>query len=132
MVIDRAVAQRYGLNVNEIDTFLNNAFSQRQIATQYQMLNQYYSIIGLNNNYIQNPEVLKQLYVLTSNNQSIPISAFAHLKIYHCTIIGCPSKSDGNDHDCFNLANGQTGKKVHPGIGLGNSLNSDLGHWCRG
>lgn len=106
VVIDRAVAQRYGLNVNEIDTFLNNAFSQRQIATQYQMLNQYYSIIGLNSNYIQNPEVLKQLYVLTSNNQSIPISAFAHLEYTTAPLSVAHQSQMATTTIAFNLANG--------------------------
>ena len=42
VIVDREAATRYGLNAREIDTFLNDAFAQRQIATQYKMLNQYY------------------------------------------------------------------------------------------
>lgn len=106
VVIDRAAAQRYGLNVDEIDTFLNNAFSQRQIATQYQMLNQYYSIIGLNSNYTQDPEVLKQLYVLTSDNQSIPISAFAHLEYGTAPLSVAHQGQMATTTIAFNLADG--------------------------
>lgn len=106
VVIDRIAAQRYGLNVSDIDTFLNNAFSQRQIATQYQMLNQYYSILGLNERYTQDPTILNQLYVLTSNNQPVPISAFAHLEYTTAPLSVAHQSQMATTTIAFNLADG--------------------------
>ncbi|MFT4021142.1 MAG: efflux RND transporter permease subunit [Acinetobacter sp.] len=106
IVIDRTAAKRYGINVEDIDTFLNNALSQRQIATQYKMLNQYYSIIGLNSNYTQDPEILNQLYVLTSDGQSVPISAFSHLEYTTAPLSVAHQGQMATTTIAFNLADG--------------------------
>ncbi|MEB3752861.1 efflux RND transporter permease subunit [Acinetobacter sp. MD2(2019)] len=106
VVIDRDAAKRYGLNVKEIDTFLNNAFSQRQIATQYQMLNQYYAILGLDSRYTQDPAVLNQLYVLTSSNQKIAISDFTHLESTTTPLSVAHQGQMATTTIAFNLADG--------------------------
>ena len=93
VIVDREAATRYGLNAREIDTFLNDAFAQRQIATQYKMLNQYYSVIGLDSSWTQDPSVLTRLFVVTSAGKQIPVSNFAHIEYSTTTI-------------AFNLADG--------------------------
>lgn len=106
VMIDREAATRFGLNVEDIDTFLNNAFSQRQTATQYQMLNQYYTIVGLAQQYTQNPEILNQLHVLNSNNQPIAVSSFARL-VYGNTALSVAHQDQmATTTIAFNLADG--------------------------
>ncbi|MCF9046209.1 efflux RND transporter permease subunit [Acinetobacter nectaris] len=106
VIIDREAAKRYGLNVSDIDTFLNNAFSQRQIATQYRMLNQYYTILGLSSEYTQDPNVLNELHVLTSNNQAVPVSAFAHLSYGNTSLSVAHQDQMATTTIAFNLADG--------------------------
>lgn len=106
VIVDREAATRYGLNAREIDTFLNDAFAQRQIATQYKMLNQYYSVIGLDSSWTQDPSVLTRLFVVTSAGKQIPVSNFAHIE-YSTT----PLSVDHEDQTAtttiaFNLADG--------------------------
>ncbi|MEB5476302.1 efflux RND transporter permease subunit [Acinetobacter pollinis] len=106
VVIDRVAAKRYGLDVNDIDTFLNNAFSQRQIATQYKMLNQYYTILGLAPEYTADPNILNQLHVLTSNNEVVPISAFASLSYGNTSLSVAHQDQMATTTIAFNLADG--------------------------
>ena len=106
VIVDREAATRYGLNAREIDTFLNDAFAQRQIATQYKMLNQYYSVIGLDSSWTQDPSVLTRLFVVTSAGKQIPVSNFARIE-YSTT----PLSVDHEDQTAtttiaFNLADG--------------------------
>ncbi len=75
--IDRDRATRLGVDVQMLDTLLNNAFSQRQIATLYHTLNQYHVVMTLQDSYTRDPEILKQLYVINDDGDRIPLSAFA-------------------------------------------------------
>ena len=75
--IDRDRATRLGINVKAIDTLLNNAFSQRQIATLYKTLNQYHVVMSLNDSWTRDPAALQQLFVLNDSGDRIPLSAFA-------------------------------------------------------
>ncbi|MBD1551737.1 efflux RND transporter permease subunit [Pseudomonas typographi] len=78
LTVDRAAAQRLGVTVDDVDTLLNNAFSQRNVATVYRTLNQYYVVMGLASDYTQGPEVLDQLYVVSTAGAQVPLSAFTH------------------------------------------------------
>ncbi|MDI9221054.1 efflux RND transporter permease subunit [Pantoea sp. EA-12] len=75
--IDRDRAQRLGVNVQMLDTMLNNAFSQRQVATLYHTLNQYHVVMSLQSSYTRDPEILKELYVINDSGDRVPLSAFA-------------------------------------------------------
>ncbi|HEY1057528.1 MAG TPA: multidrug efflux RND transporter permease subunit [Limnobacter sp.] len=79
LVIDRDAAARLGLNVRDIDTTLNNAFSQRQVSTIYNPLNQYRVVLGLNEFYLQGPESLKAIRFSTPDGGQVPLSAFARV-----------------------------------------------------
>lgn len=133
VVIDREAAKRYGLDVDDIDTFLNNAFSQRQIATQYQMLNQYYSIIGFDQSWTQDPEVLRRLNVVTPSGERVPVSAFATLK-YESTPLSVAHQSQmATTTISFNLADGVTLsraqeaiEKAMVSIGLPNTIHGSM------
>lgn len=106
VVIDREAAKRYGLDVQDIDTFLNNAFAQRQIATQYQALNQYYSIFGLDPAWTQDPEVLKRLYVISASGDRVPVSAFARLEYKASPLSVAHQSQMATTTISFNLADG--------------------------
>ncbi|WP_168421547.1 efflux RND transporter permease subunit [Erwinia amylovora] len=77
IAIDRDRATRLGVNVQMLDEMLNNAFSQRQIATMYQTLNQYHVVMTVNDRWTRDPAVLSQMFVINDRGERIPISAFA-------------------------------------------------------
>ncbi|CPR14141.1 efflux RND transporter permease subunit [Brenneria goodwinii] len=74
--IDRDKATRMGVNVNMLDTLLNNAFSQRKIATLYHTLNQYHVVMSLDDSFTSNPDTLKDLLVVNDDGEQVPLSAF--------------------------------------------------------
>ena len=57
---------------------LNNAYSQRQISTIYDSLNQYQVVMEVNPKYAQDPITLKQVQVITAAGARIPLSTIAH------------------------------------------------------
>jgi multidrug efflux pump len=64
--IDRDAASRLGVNVGQIDNTLYDAFGQRQVSTIYVARNQYHVIMEVAQEYLQNPQTLKDVYVSTS------------------------------------------------------------------
>ncbi|HCH75985.1 MAG TPA: hypothetical protein DFM08_05235, partial [Pseudomonas sp.] len=56
---------------------LNNAFSQRQISTIYESLNQYQVVMEIDPSYAQYPEVLEQIHIITEDGRRVPLAAFA-------------------------------------------------------
>jgi len=77
VVINRAAATRLGVRIQDIDSALNDAFSQRQISTIYRARNQYRVVLEVNNNYQRDPTDLSQVYVPGNGNSQVPLSAVA-------------------------------------------------------
>ena len=75
--IDRVTAQRLGVDMAMVTSVLNNAFSQRQISTIYDTLNQYSVVMEINPKYAQYPEALDQIQLITESGGRVPLSAFA-------------------------------------------------------
>ena len=75
--IDREAARRHGVDMAMVASLLNNSFSQRQVATLYDELNQYRVVMELEPRYTEEPEVLGQLEVLTAEGSRVPLSTFA-------------------------------------------------------
>ncbi|MCK9468274.1 MAG: efflux RND transporter permease subunit [Porticoccaceae bacterium] len=75
--IDREAARRRGVDMATIASVLNNSFSQRQVATLYDELNQYRVVMELDPRYTGDPAVLGQLEVLTDDGARVPLSTFA-------------------------------------------------------
>ena len=75
--IDRSAAQRLGVDMRTVASMLNNAFSQRQVATLYDQQNQYRIVMELLPGYTAQPEVLQQLQIITSDGRRVPLSAIA-------------------------------------------------------
>ncbi|HEX5281966.1 MAG TPA: efflux RND transporter permease subunit [Micropepsaceae bacterium] len=68
LTIDRATAARLGLNTQQIDNTLYDAFGQRQVSTIYQELNQYHVVMEVAPQFWQSPDTLQDIYVSTSGN----------------------------------------------------------------
>ena len=78
LVVDRDQAKRLGVDMDMVTAVLNNAYSQRQISTIYDSLNQYQVVMEVNPKYAQDPQTLEQVQVITADGQRIPLSAIAH------------------------------------------------------
>ncbi len=78
LVVDRDQAKRLGVDMDMVTAVLNNAYSQRQISTIYDSLNQYQVVMEVNPKYAQDPQTLEQVQVITAEGQRIPLSAIAH------------------------------------------------------
>lgn len=75
--IDREAARVHGVDMATVASVLNNSFSQRQVATLYDELNQYRVVMELLPRYTEQPSVLEQLEVLTDDGARVPLSTFA-------------------------------------------------------
>ncbi|CAI8938181.1 MULTISPECIES: efflux RND transporter permease subunit [Pseudomonas] len=78
LIVDRDQAKRLGVDMNMVTAVLNNAYSQRQISTIYDSLNQYQVVMEVNPKYAQDPVTLKQVQVITADGARIPLSTIAH------------------------------------------------------
>jgi len=74
--IDREAARRLGVDMRMVTSVLNNSFSQRQVATLYDRLNQYRVIMELEPQYTEDPVVLDQVEVIAADGTRVPLSAF--------------------------------------------------------
>ncbi len=77
--IDRSMASQLGVNIQSIDSALNNAFAQRQISTIYTQRNQYRVVLEADPNYALDPHDISKLYVPASGGTQVPLSAVASI-----------------------------------------------------
>ena len=115
LVIDRQTASRLGITAEAIDNVLYDAFGEREIATTYTNLNQYYVVMVVDPKFWQDPEALHNVYVSSSSGGMVPLSAFTHyaastapLAVNHSSVFPSVTFS-------FNLA---------PGVALGDAVNA--------
>jgi multidrug efflux pump len=113
LVIDRPTASRLGITPQAIDNILYDAFGEREIATTYTALNQYYIVLVVDPSYWQDPTALRNIYVASSSGGMVPLSAFTHfesgtapLAVNHSSVFPSVTFS-------FNLA---------PGVALGDAV----------
>ncbi|GFM84727.1 acriflavine resistance protein B [Pseudomonas cichorii] len=78
LVVNRDAAKRLGIDMNMVTAVLNNAYSQRQVSTIYDTLNQYQVVMEVNPRYAQDPVTLQQVQVITADGQRVPLSSIAH------------------------------------------------------
>jgi multidrug efflux pump len=78
LVVDRGTAARFGITQQNIDDTLYDAFGQRQVSTMYTQLNQYHVVMEVDQQFWQNPDGLKYIYVEAPGNQQVPLSAVTH------------------------------------------------------
>jgi multidrug efflux pump len=87
VVIDRAAASRLGIQVQDIDNALNNAFSQRQISTVFTQRNQYRVILETDPQFQQDPANINSVFVgggtaqgVSRGATQVPLAAVARLE----------------------------------------------------
>ena len=80
VVIDRQDAARYGVQIQDIDNALNNAFSQRQISTIYSARNQYRVVLEIDPLFQRDPSDLTRLYVAGADGVQVPLSSVARIE----------------------------------------------------
>src|SRR5690606_28985571 len=78
--IDRTAAARLGVHMQDIDSALNNAFSQRQVSTIYGTRNQYRVILEVDPRFQRDPTDLGKIYVPGRDGAQVPLSAVAHVE----------------------------------------------------
>ena len=76
--VDRNTASQLGLSMSDIDTTLEDAFAQAQIATIYSPSYQSKVILEVAPKYQSGPAALADLYVQNSSGGEVPLSAVAH------------------------------------------------------
>ena len=74
MTYDRGTASRLGITTQSLDSALYGAFGQSEVSIIYTQLNQYYVVLEVAPQFSQSPEGLKDIYLHTSSNGSIPLS----------------------------------------------------------
>jgi multidrug efflux pump len=80
LLIDRKVASSLGVQIQDIDNALNNAFSQRQISTIYTQRNQYMVVLEIDARFQNDPSDLARIYVAGANGTQVPLSALVHYR----------------------------------------------------
>jgi multidrug efflux pump len=78
--IDRPTAARLGITPQAIDNVLYDAFGEREIATTYTPINQYFVVMEVDPKYWQNPGGLKDVYVASTGGGMVPLEAFTHFR----------------------------------------------------
>jgi multidrug efflux pump len=113
LVIDRPTASRLGITPQAIDSVLYDAFGEREIATTYSPLNQYFVVMVVEPSFWQSPSALQNVYVASSGGGMVPLAAFTHfgtgtapLTVNHSSVFPSVTFS-------FNLA---------PGVALGQAV----------
>lgn len=104
--IDRDQAGRLGVFPQAIDDVLYNAFGQRQISTIYSQVNQYRVILEVEKAFQQSPDIIKNLYVRSSNGSLVPIGAFATVELVQAPLLITRQDAFPAITVSFNLAQG--------------------------
>jgi multidrug efflux pump len=65
--VNRDTAAQLGLNAQEVDNTLYDAFGQRQVSTIYKAQNQYHVIMEAAPPYVQDPSALSNIYVSSTS-----------------------------------------------------------------
>jgi multidrug efflux pump len=108
--IDRDAAQRLGVPMASISAVLNNSFSQRQISVMYGERNQYRVVMGVGPRHAQDPESLRDVYVLSQTGQRVPLMAVAKFEVNNAPLSVRHQGLSAADTISFDVA---------PGVSLG-------------
>jgi multidrug efflux pump len=74
IAVNRQAAARLGVNVQDINNALNNAFSQRQVAILYTDRNQYRVILEVDPSYQRDPSDLNRIFVPGRGGVQVPLA----------------------------------------------------------
>ena len=118
LTIDREIAQRLGVDMRMVTQVLNSSFSQRQVSTIYDALNQYRVVMELEPIYTEDPSVLEQVQVIGRDGQRVPLSAFTR---YEYSLINDRVNHRGQ------FASENVGFALAPGVSLEQGLEAIRG-----
>jgi multidrug efflux pump len=113
LVIDRATASRLGITPAAIDSVLYDAFGEREIATTYTPINQYFVVMDVAPEFWQSPGALADVYVSSARGGMVPLAAFSHFRSGTAPLAGNHSGVFPSVTISFNLA---------PGVALGDAV----------
>ena len=78
LTIDRDQAARFGIQPQQIDDTLYDAFGQRQVTQYFTQLNSYHVVMEILPDLQGDPETLNRIYLKSPlNGQQVPLAAFA-------------------------------------------------------
>jgi multidrug efflux pump len=80
LVIDRLTASRLGISAQAIDNILYDGFGEREIATTFTPINQYFVVMEVEPKFWQNPDALRNVYVSSATGGAVPLAAFTHFR----------------------------------------------------
>lgn len=78
LVIDRDKAAMYGIEPQQIDDILYDAFGQREVTQYFTQLNYYYVILEVPPGIEGRPDTLDLLYAKSQSGAVVPLSTFIH------------------------------------------------------
>jgi len=104
--INRDVAARLGLNVEDISLTLQNLFAQRQIATLYTQSNQYRIVLELSPEQTLGLDALNQIYIHNALGEPILLSSVASIVQQRVPILLQQQSQFPANGVSFNLAKG--------------------------
>jgi len=78
LAVDRDRAAQLGVSMSQLDATLDDLFGQRLVSTIYNPLNQYRVVMEAAPPNLERPETLANTYVMSSQGDVVPLSAFAH------------------------------------------------------
>jgi HAE1 family hydrophobic/amphiphilic exporter-1 len=77
--VDRAKASTLSITAAQVEKALSDAYGSSQISTIYTANDQFYVILEVKSEYQRDASALSLLYVRSSNGQSVPLNAIAHI-----------------------------------------------------
>ena len=100
LTIDRNAAQRFGIEPQQIDDTLYDAFGQREVTQYFTQLNSYFVILEVPPQLEGDVATLRKLYVHAPNGQAVPlVGSGAHRYQTDHATGGEPSEPvPGGDH----------------------------------
>ncbi len=113
LVIDRPTASRLGITAQGIDNILYDGFGEREIATTYTTINQYFVVMEVDPAFWQRPDALKDVYVSSASGGVVPLAAFTHFRAATAPLAVNHSGVFPSVTISFNLA---------PGVALGDAV----------
>jgi multidrug efflux pump subunit AcrB len=74
VAFDRDMASQLGILPQNIDDTLYDAFGQRQVATNYNQVNQYHVVLEMKPDLAANPDAIEKLYIGSATGAQVPIT----------------------------------------------------------
>lgn len=77
--INRDAIAQLGMNMNAVSTMLGGLFGSGHISVLYENLNQYYVVMSVAREFAQDPNILKEMMIVSAEGKRIPLSTIAEL-----------------------------------------------------